>query len=67
MKGYLRGGVDACHGDSGGPLSCEVENVSYLAGIVSWGDQCAAKNKPGVYTRIESFVDWIEKGVRELS
>ncbi|KAH1017646.1 hypothetical protein HUJ05_008257 [Dendroctonus ponderosae] len=42
--GYPAGGYDACNGDSGGPLIVD----GYLAGIVSWGYQCAVANYPGV-------------------
>ncbi|XP_036431013.1 hyaluronan-binding protein 2-like [Colossoma macropomum] len=57
--GYLEGGVDSCQGDSGGPLTCARNQTHYIYGIVSWGDNCGEKNKPGVYTRVTHFVDWI--------
>lgn len=55
--GFLRGGRDACRGDSGGPLVCN----GSLAGIVSWGIDCARPFFPGVYTNISSYIDWIIK------
>ncbi|KAJ8734552.1 hypothetical protein PYW08_013802 [Mythimna loreyi] len=53
-------GEGACHGDSGGPL---VANNS-VVGIVSWGMPCA-RGYPDVYTRVYSFIDWIQPKIED--
>ncbi|XP_012785796.2 kallikrein-1 [Ochotona princeps] len=55
--GLPEGGKDTCRGDSGGPLVCE----GVLQGILSWGFiPCGRPNKPAVYTRVLSYVQWIQ-------
>ncbi|XP_036620596.1 complement factor I isoform X2 [Trichosurus vulpecula] len=54
------GSIDACKGDSGGPLVCmNSNNVSYVWGIVSWGENCGNPEFPGVYTKVSNYFDWI--------
>ncbi|XP_028459849.1 hyaluronan-binding protein 2 [Perca flavescens] len=65
--GYLQGGADACQGDSGGPLTCQENNTNIIYGLVSWGDQCGQKNKPGVYTRVTRFLNWIRTKTQAAS
>lgn len=58
--GFLEGIYDACRGDSGGPLVVrDDKDTWYLIGIVSWGDNCGQKNKPGVYTQVTYYRRWI--------
>ncbi|RVE47617.1 hypothetical protein evm_007714 [Chilo suppressalis] len=73
--GVLSGGADACQGDSGGPLQirmklpqknrrCDLTNscrrMYHIIGVTSFGVGCALPNLPGVYTRVSSYLDWIE-------
>lgn len=61
--------VDSCAGDSGGPLTVEAytpqrDRFVYVAGIVSYGKRiCGESDFPGVYTRVSSYVDWIEQTI----
>ena len=53
--------TDACHGDSGGPLiQLDTDINEYiLTGVISFGKGCANPNFPGVYAKVEYFLDWI--------
>jgi hypothetical protein len=52
-------GFDACRGDSGGPMWMNVDSNPVLYGVTSWGDGCAGA-RPGIYTRVAAYRDWIE-------
>ncbi|XP_063836138.1 serine protease snake-like isoform X1 [Ostrinia nubilalis] len=64
--GELRGGKDTCQGDSGSPLqvpSKENQCIFNIVGLTSFGAKCAKTGQPAVYTRVYSYLDWIESVV----
>ncbi|XP_053503854.1 coagulation factor X [Ictalurus furcatus] len=63
--GFLHAEKDACSGDSGGPFVVNYRGTWFLTGVVSWGEQCAADGKYGVYTRISNFLYWIQDEIKK--
>lgn len=52
----------SCDGDSGGPFVKYNEEGVELIGIVSWGyTPCKYTTYPSIYTRVSSFIDWIDE------
>lgn len=61
--GFKNGGKDACHGDSGGPLLSKIDGHYVVVGVVSTGIGCARPLLPGLYSRVSSYIGWIERYV----
>jgi Trypsin len=57
---------DTCQGDSGGPLEIKLSGAKFLTpflvGITSAGQVCGSQ-LPAIYTRVSSYIDWIEQSL----
>lgn len=62
--GVLGKRMDACKGDSGGPMVTLYRDTWFLVGLVSWGEGCGQEDKLGIYTKVSNYNDWIDR-VRE--
>jgi secreted trypsin-like serine protease len=57
--GHSDGHMDACLGDSGGPLIVQQDGRWMLAGITSAGFGCAVDHQPGIYHKVADTAGWI--------
>ncbi|GAU88154.1 hypothetical protein RvY_00902 [Ramazzottius varieornatus] len=61
---------DGCEYDGGGPLVCPVNNggstTFVLAGVVTWGIDCAKVGVPGVYTRVSNYTNWLRDNISTI-
>jgi len=60
--GAAGGGIDACYGDSGGPLYLNTPEGDFLLGLVSrsYDDVYAPCEEGGIWVRPDAVIPWIE-------
>lgn len=60
---FTKGAMFSLQGDSGGPLQLKHKQIHCMytvVGVTSFGRACGVKGEPGIYTRVASYVPWIE-------
>ncbi|XP_054442686.1 inactive serine protease 39-like [Pteronotus mesoamericanus] len=48
-------------GDSGGPLSCQLNDTWFVLGLASWSLPCRTPVSPSVFTSLSHFSGWIRQ------
>lgn len=57
-----RGAVNACEGDSGGPLATGPAGSETLVGVVSYGlGACSSRRHPDVFAKVSADVRWLRR------
>ncbi|XP_078507605.1 complement C1r subcomponent-like isoform X2 [Lissotriton helveticus] len=66
--GYPEGGRDACMGDSGAAFVVfdQERGAWVVTGLVSWSIGCGTPNQYGFYTKVGSYVGWINSVLSSL-
>jgi secreted trypsin-like serine protease len=54
---------DTCQGDSGGPMVEDQPEGPTLVGATQGGEGCAQSPYPGIYTRVSSYLSWINSNL----
>ncbi|GFR20202.1 protein masquerade [Trichonephila clavata] len=62
-----QGQQDACQGDAGGPLVCEIGGFHELVGLVSWSLGCGREDVPSIYIKVPAFMGWINQIISSSS
>jgi secreted trypsin-like serine protease len=56
----------SCYGDSGGPLTLQINGTTVLAGVTSWGEKSCTTGKPSVFARVSYYNSDILKGMKDV-
>jgi len=69
--GVLDGTSGACNGDSGGMLTCKVDDGHWVQyGVMSFvggKGRCVDPGWPSVFARVSTYTDWIGEQIKQLS
>lgn len=64
---WYKDGSDSCRGDTGGPLIYLGTVKPLLVGVLSFADACGQKGLPAIYTRADTYYEWISEASLKLS
>ncbi|XP_058821493.1 serine protease snake-like [Topomyia yanbarensis] len=59
----VNNGKDNCQGNSGGPVQVAQGCMYHVVAFTSMGFTCGAWNAPAVFSKVSSYIDWIEETV----
>ncbi|XP_059967460.1 serine protease 46-like [Mesoplodon densirostris] len=62
----LQWGVDACLGNSGSSLVCQVNHTWIQMRVLNWSFSCSRHRFLGIYTSTSHFTDWIKKQISDV-